>query len=259
MPATSTALINAPEGSTKGVGVLQVKSKKLPQNRKRVRFCRHLCLLRHRLFHNRTGTVAADHQVVYRRIKLSPGVLGHHSTRVRLHVNALRTEVQPELHMRVAVLLIDPVEQGRGHKGLVHSQSVRTAKAGDGSRVEYLIRDPGMRGVAHVGDLGRRPPARESLRVLDRLGGVLGHELGEPGDRSEGGEAAAADSDGVGPVAAADSRVLARLEDVYLGEGRVVAGEQLGREEEAHRPRPDDREPGRVDGPAVDGEDQQRE
>ena len=132
-------------------------------------------------------------------------------------------------------------------------------KGMSGKHHEYLVRDPGVRGVVDIGEIASGLPAREPLRVLDGLGGVLGHELVEPGDRAEGGEAAAADANGVGAVAAPGARVPGRLVHVDLGEGRVVAIEQLGDEEEPHRPRPNNREPGCTDEPPACGNDKQGE
>ena len=57
---------------------------------------------------------------------------------------------------------------------------------------------------------------------------VLSDVLDETGDSAEGGEAPAADTDGVGPVTSSDSRVVESLEYVNLGHQAGVIGEQFG-------------------------------
>ena len=114
-----------------------------------------------------------------------------------------------------------------------------------------------MRDVVDIRNLDSGLPTREPLRVLDGPDGVLGDERVESGDRGESGEAAAAETDGEGAVVAPGPRVLGSLEDVDLGEGRVVAVQQLGHQEEPHRPRPHNGQPGSTGEPAARGQDDQ--
>ena len=115
-----------------------------------------------------------------------------------------------------------------------------------------------MRGIVHVRNLLLISPAGDTLRVLDGLGGMLSDVLGETGDGAEGGEAPAAESDGVGPVASSDSRVVESLEYVDLGHRAGVVGEQLGSQEEPHRACSDDGQSQGGDGPEEGEKDEDR-